>query len=262
MRSFHNPSPCFEARIRFPLRFFLSSRFDVWAIVPTPEKLANVLGVVRLVETDVLMPAAVWLRTFDRDAVEGCFKQSNVVRVRTAYFNPQRHAATIGKHRSLSSQFATIGRVFAGFFPHPVATWSLPRPRFANSTGCPVFRRTPRALPSTSFERRLLSPTLESNDVRYSPSHTHSARPSIGNRSATHKRYRRQHFANRFVVDHLRGSSDSVATTVSSAATFHREDAKRTASVVLPLETPPCWHKMSEKSPSVRTRIVNSSVLG
>ena len=92
MRSFNNPSPCFKARIGFPLCCFLPPRFDMRSVVSTTEKLANVLGVVPFVETDVVAAAAGWLRTFDRNAVEGRFEKSDVVRISAAYFNPQRHA--------------------------------------------------------------------------------------------------------------------------------------------------------------------------
>lgn len=55
MRSFDNPSPCFESRIGFPLRFFPPPRLDVRLVVSAAKELANVLRVVPFVETDVLV---------------------------------------------------------------------------------------------------------------------------------------------------------------------------------------------------------------
>jgi len=230
--------------------------------MPTPQKLAYVPGVVAFVETDVLMSAAGGLGTLDRNAVESRVKKFDVVRVRAAYLYAQRHAATIGEHRSFGSQLAAIGRVFPGFFPRPEATWSSLRPRFANSTECLSVRRTPTTRLSTICGRRLLPSILESNDAKCCRTQTLLAPPSTGNPFAIHRRYRRQPSSSRYAADRPWNSSDSVATTNSSAAKVHREDTRHTASIVLPLETPPCWHKMSDKSLSVRRREVNSSVLG
>jgi hypothetical protein len=240
MRSLHNPPPCLEARIGFPLRCLLAPRFNVRSIMPTAEKPANVVGVVPFVKADVLLAMASWLRTFDGNAAEGCFKKFDVVRIRAAYFNTQRHAATVGKHRPLGSQLATIGRVFPGFFPHPAAISSSPRPRFASSTGCPAVHRTPVAPPSTTLERRQRAPTLENNDARCSLSHTHMAQLSTGIQYVAHKKCHRQHSAGRYADGPPRGSSDSVATGAAFAPTIHPANAKRTDSVVLPLKTPPC----------------------
>ncbi len=102
--------------------------------MPASEKLANVFRVVAFVEADVLVAAVRGLRALDRNGIERRLKKLDVVRVGAAHLNAQRHAVSVGEHRPLGSQFTAIGRVFPGFFPHPEATWSSLRPRFANST--------------------------------------------------------------------------------------------------------------------------------
>jgi hypothetical protein len=196
------------------------------------------------------------LRTLDGNAVECRLKEPDVVRVGAAYFNTQWYAATIGKHRPLGSQLAAIGWVLAGFFPRPEAILSSLRQRFANSTGSLVVRRIPAARPSTICERRQPLAIPESNDATCCQTQTPWALPSIDNPYAEHRRCHRQSSSNQRVVDLPCGSSDSEATTVSSAAKVRLGDAKRTASMFLPLDTPPCWHKTSEESSSVRRQAV------
>ena len=262
MRSLNNPSPCFETRIRFPLCFFLSTRFDVRVVVPALKKPTNVFRIVAFVETGVLGFAACWSRAFDRNAVEGRLKKLDVVRIGAAHLNAQRHAASIGEHRPFGSQFATIGRVFAGFFPLPEATWSSLRPHFANSTGCLFVCRTLGARPSTTCERRRPPSIPGSNDARCSPTQTPLALLSTGSPFAIHRKYRWRRFSSRRAAGHLYDSCDSAATTAGAAAKIHRAKAKRNASVCLPLDTPPCKEKTCDQIHSLRRHVVICSVLG
>jgi hypothetical protein len=85
------------------------------------------------------------------------------MRVGAADLYAQRYAVPIGQERSFDAEFATIGRVFPGFFPRPVATWSSPRPYFASPIGSPSARRIPEGLPSTVCGTRPIPSTPESN---------------------------------------------------------------------------------------------------
>ncbi len=214
--------------------------------MPTAKKFANVFGVVAFVETDVLLLAAGRLRAFDRSAVEGRLQELDVMRVRAAYLNAQRNAASVGEHRPLDSQFATICRVFPGFFPHPEATLSSLRPHSASSTRCLLARRTPTTLPSTACAVRPRRPIVESNDVTCCPKQTRVALLSIGSPCATRKRFHWPLFSNQIVVGRPGRCFDSGATTVASVSKVHRVDTQRTASVISPSGTPPCKQKMSE----------------
>jgi len=220
--------------------------------VPASEKLAYVFRVVAFVETDVLTAAARGLRALDRNAVKGRLKKFDVMRVGSAHLNAQRHAVSIGEHRSLGSQFTAIGRVFPSFFPHPEAIWSSLRPRFANSTESLFVGRTPKARPSTTCGRRPPRSILGSNDATYSPNHTRSALLSIDSLCVIRRKCRWQSFASRHAVDHLDDSFDSEAKMAPSAARVGWEESRNAVSVFSPLETPPCKYKKSDESLSVR----------
>lgn len=188
--------------------------------MPSTEKPANVLGVIAFVETDVLVATRGWLRTFDGNAVERCFKKFDVVRIGTTDFNTQRHATTVGKHRPLGSQLASIGRVFPSFFPHPAATSSSPRPRFASSTRCLEVRHTPRAMLSTVGKKRPVWSTLGSNDAKCFRNRTRGARLSTGIPCAVRRKCLPRLSLNQLAVALLRDSSDSEEEIVSAAATI------------------------------------------
>ncbi len=230
--------------------------------MPTAKKFANVFGIVAFVETDVLLLAAGRLRAFDRNAVEGGWQEFDVVRVRAAYLNAQGNATSVSEQRPLDSQFATIGRVFPGFFPHPEATLSSLRPHSASSTRCLLARRTPATLPSTACGIRPRRPIVESNDVTCCPKQTRVALLSIGSPCATRKRFHGPLFSNQIVAGRPGRSFDGGATTVASVSKVHRVDTKRSASVISPSATPPCKNKMSDMSLSVRRAVVSCSVSG
>jgi len=104
-------------------------------VVPTFEKLADRFGVVTFVEAYVLA-ARRRLRAMDGHAIECGFKKLDVVSIGATDLHSKRHASGVSQHRSLGSQLAAIGRVFASIFPHPEATWSSLRQHLANSTEC------------------------------------------------------------------------------------------------------------------------------
>ena len=105
-------------------------------IVSASEELADVVGMIAFVEADVLSSSC-RLRSMDRNAVEGGFEKFDIVSVGATDLHSQGYAACVSEHRSFGSQLAAIGRIFAGIFPHPEATWSSLRPHFANSTEYP-----------------------------------------------------------------------------------------------------------------------------
>lgn len=262
MRAFDNPSPSLETRIGFPHCYFLTARFDVRLVVPPTEKPANVLRVVTFVEGDVLLAARRRLRTCYRNAVKGGLQKLDIVRVGATDFNTQGHAAAIGKDRPLGSQLATIGRVFPGFFPRPVATWSSPRPRFASSSRSLGVRHTPRARLSTAERKHRIASILGSNDARCCRKNIRGVPLSTGSPSAAHKRCHRQFFSNHCAADHPKHCTCTAAITAGSAAKVHRVNATRTDFVLSPLETPPCWHKMNNKTTLLHNQNGNGSFLG
>ena len=85
------------------------------------EEVSHDRVVVAFVETDVLPPSC-WLRAMNWNAVESGFEKFDVVSVGTTDLNSQGNTTCVSEHRSLGSQFAAIGRVFACIFPHPEAS--------------------------------------------------------------------------------------------------------------------------------------------
>jgi hypothetical protein len=153
------------------------------------------------------------------------------MRIGAADIDGQRHAASVGQHGPLDAEFPAIGRVFPGFFPRPVATWSSPRPCFAIPTECLSTRRIPEEKPSTICERHPTRSTPESNCAAYCPSHTHAAPLSIGSRYAKYRRCRWRFAVAASVAVHLYGLRDISATRGLSAPTTHPEDTKHKDSV-------------------------------
>ena len=89
-------------------------------VVSAFEKFADRFGVVAFVEAHVLA-ASGRLGAVDRNAIECGFKKFDVVSVGATDLHSKRNASGVSQHRSLGSQFAAIGRVFACIFPHPEA---------------------------------------------------------------------------------------------------------------------------------------------
>lgn len=144
MSPLDDPTSCFETRVCLFLLVFQSARFHVRLIVTSAKELADVLGIVAFIEADMLM-ARGRLRAGDCNAIESGPEQFDVVGVGTADRDSQRNAAGVSEYRTLGSQFATIGRIFASIFPHPEAICSSLRQRFAKFHAMPLslsyFRR-------------------------------------------------------------------------------------------------------------------------
>jgi len=226
--------------------------------VSTLEKLTDIFRVVAFVETDVLVPTSGRLRAFDGNAIEGCLKKFDVVRVGAAYLNAQRHAVAIGEYGSLGAP-ATAGlRQFprsVGFLPVFFPTQRRLGHRSVHALPIPLDALEFVVFKECSLPQLAKLPTPGSNDAGYFPNRTLRVTPSIGSQCVIRKKCRWQFFENHNEVDPLEDSFDSEATTVPYAATSHRGDTKNDpASVFLPCETPPCWHEMSEKLLSIRRR--------
>ena len=140
------------------LAFVAGSRLAVTrrhmkTVSTTCDESFNRRATISFVQAEVL-PAASWrTRTGHWDGVQSFGSQFLVMSVRAGDRDAQGHAPTIGEHRTLDAQFATIGRVFACLFPPRGAPWSSLRRCFANPTGCLSTRRTPGARPATAGEK-------------------------------------------------------------------------------------------------------------
>ena len=131
----------------------------------------------------------------DRDGVECGGNQFLVRHIRAFDGDGQRHAAAIDQRRPLDAEFATIGRVFPGFFPHPAATWSSPRPNSAISIRSLSGRRTRSRRAPRAPRTRPIPPIPGNTHESRCPSQTVWASPSTDSPWTTHTKCRPRPFA-------------------------------------------------------------------
>jgi hypothetical protein len=131
---------------------------------------------------------------------------------------PQNHAASIGQHRSLDAQLATIGWVFPGFFPRPAVLCSSLRPAFATAKRCRDGGRTQRDLASTACGTRRTPSTVGSSDASCCPRLLAVVPPSTGNLSASRSQGRPRRVEHPAVVDLPWGYESSGGSTSANAA--------------------------------------------
>ena len=184
------------------------------------------------------------------------------MRIGAAYIDGQRHAASVGQHGSLDAKFSSICRVFPGFFPHPVATWSSPRPCFATPTGFLLAHRIPAMLSSTVCGRFPTWSTPESSCAAYCPSHIHAEPLSIGSRYAKYRRCHLRFAVAANAVARLYGLRDISATMEPSAPTTRPEDAKHKKYVPSSSFSPPCKAWINQSVSSIRREVGKCSVFG
>lgn len=101
---------------------------DVNLIAPSSSGRSDSLGVVTFVGAKMLLLPTRRSRTPDGNAAERLGNELLVIRVGAGDRHAEGDAAAVDQHRSLDAQLAPIGRILAGFFPRPAATWSSPRP--------------------------------------------------------------------------------------------------------------------------------------
>src|SRR6187401_436778 len=135
---------------------------NVTDVAPSFGRTPDGLGVVAFVSAEMLFLARRGVRTAERNAGQCFMNQLLIVHISAGNGHANRHASPVGEHRTLDPKFAPIGRVFPGFFPHPAAPWSSPRPNSAIATQCLAGSRTPPAPRATVSQKCLLAPTLES----------------------------------------------------------------------------------------------------
>ena len=115
---------------------FVATRLDVWRVASSAGFTADDVRVEPLVAAKMLRAARSWARTTKRNAVERREEKFLIVAICAVNRQAQRHATTVGQHRSLDARLAPIRRVWPGFFPRPREPWWSRRPGFATSIGC------------------------------------------------------------------------------------------------------------------------------
>ena len=85
---------------------------NVRDVTPSASSLANRFGIVPLVRTKMLLLPRRRLRAAERNAGQSLLHQGLIMRIGAIHRCADRHASTVGQHRSLHPQLAAIGRVF------------------------------------------------------------------------------------------------------------------------------------------------------
>ncbi len=139
----------------------------------------------------------------DRDGVERGGNQFLVRHIGAFDGDGQRHAAAIDQRRAFDAELAAIGRIFPGFFPHPAATWSSPRPCSAISSRCLSVRRIRSRRAPRVPRTRPIPPILGNTHESRCPSRTVWASPSTDSPWTTHTKCRPRRFAWEAADGHL-----------------------------------------------------------
>src|SRR3954454_5369478 len=126
---------------------------------------ARLLVVEALIETEVLRPPAGRLWAPDRDGFERLAHQLVVGAVGPVDDHPEGDAASVGQQRALDPALAPVGRIAAGFFPHPAAPCPSPRPAPAMSSQCLAARHKPAVPRARMLRTRPPRPIPESADA-------------------------------------------------------------------------------------------------
>jgi hypothetical protein len=201
------------------LRLLFAARLDMRSIATPLGAAADRLCVEALIATEMLPFAGSGPRPANRNAIKRGFEELLIMHIGPSDGDPQGHASPIGQHRPLDPQFAPIGRVFPGFFPHPEGPYSSTRPGFATSIGCPVVDRSVAGGISTACGTGAAGQTPESTGARSFPNQTPQALLSIGSLYAIRKRCRPSPSAAQGAADRRDATCGTSAKRTPSAAT-------------------------------------------
>jgi len=221
MRAFNFPATRFAMAMLWLGRNIAFGRHVRLVTTPSQQPF-NRSANIAFIQTKMLRftPRRCW--PWHRNIVQRVLHEFLVVHIGPVHRSPQRNSATVDQHRTLDADFPAIGRVFPGFFPHPAATCSSPRPNSAIPSRCPSSHRILPMLPATACGTRPVVPTLESRREWRCRSRIHAALPSTGSRCGARKRFQSRPFAVAIVDAHLYNFVGNLVTTVRSGSTEHR----------------------------------------
>jgi hypothetical protein len=158
------------------------------------------IRIVSLVGAEMLLVPSGRLGTPHGNVLKRFGDQLLVMHIGTGDRDADWHASSVGQHRPLDAELATIGRVFPGFFPPPAAPWLSPRPNFATASRSLSTRRTLPEHGATVFRIRQVEPIPGSTHGWRCLTRIALASPSTDNPSAVHTGFPSRHFAKGAVV--------------------------------------------------------------
>src|ERR1700730_4814364 len=186
---FHFPAAGL-AMTAFRLRIVIVFGREMRYVMTVADFVFDRLASIPFIKTKVLWRARSGLRAFDGNTIERLLHKLLVMHIGAIHRRPKRDAAAVDQHGALDTQLAAIGRVFPGFFPHPAATCSSPRPDSAISSRSLSGHRILPRRGATTPQTRPASPTPESRRGSRCPNQTVWALPSTDIRFARRTKFR------------------------------------------------------------------------
>src|SRR3954467_13764122 len=160
----HNPAPRLATGVTLGPGF-LASAAQVKREAKFRGQDARLLVVEALIETEVLRLPAGRLWAPDRDGFGRLAHLLVVVAGGAIRHRPKGHATAVGEQRALDPTLAAVGRIAAGFFPHPTAPCPSLRPAPAMSSQCLAARHRPAAPRARTLRTRPPCSIPESADA-------------------------------------------------------------------------------------------------
>ena len=176
---------------------------DVDRVSSTTRCLAHRFGIVTFVRTEMLFLARRRLWAPHGNVLNRFSNQLLIMHIRAGDSDANGHASPLRQHRALDPQLATIRRVSPGFFPHPVAPWSSPRPNSATASRSLSARRTLPEPAAIAPRTPPIEPTLESTRGWRCLNRIALALLSTDSQSAIHRKFPSRYYAEANVVGRL-----------------------------------------------------------
>ena len=182
--SLDHPAPRFEASVPLDLLRLFSARTNVRRETEFFSQITHFVVVIPFVQAQVLRFVQRRPWSLDGNASEGLPRQLEIVDVRSSHRQSDGNPAALHQETSLGAGFGPIRGIRTGFFFHPAALWSWPRPCFATTSPDPSVRRTrpirhpivsgirrPASIPETADEpsnwNKFLWRSTRSTDSRF-----------------------------------------------------------------------------------------------
>ncbi len=222
VRALHFPATGFPMTA-LRLRCLSALGRDVRYVMTPANFTFNRFAGVSFVQTKMLWFSRRGFRTWNRNIIECGRQQFLVMHIGAVDRGSKRHAMAVDQHRTFDADLATIGRVFPGFFPHPAAICSSPRPHSATSSRSPSGHRILPGPRATTPRTRPAPPIPGSRHGSRFPSQTLSASPSTGTPSSKHTEFHSRHSAKATADARLCNSDCKLGARDQSDSREHRK---------------------------------------